>query len=70
LAEIPQNELAPTTTVGLFDDSIAVSEIDNLFPDSNRRAFACHWSMILPETASTLAVQRQRLWQKGERSVK
>jgi len=32
--------------VGLFDDSIAVPEIDKLFPGSNKRAFACHRAVM------------------------
>jgi hypothetical protein len=39
--------LAPTTIVGLFDDSIAVPEIDKLFPDSNKRAFTCRRAVTI-----------------------
>jgi hypothetical protein len=35
--------LAPTTVASLFDDSIAAPEGDQLLPDSNKQAFACHW---------------------------
>jgi len=47
----------PTTIVGLSRDSTADSEISKLFAGSIERAFACHRTVILPETAFILAFQ-------------
>ena len=40
----------PTTVAGLFDDSIAVPDIDKLLPDATKQASACDPTVMLPET--------------------
>jgi hypothetical protein len=45
------DELAPTTTVGLFDESIMFSDIPQALFRLGKGAFACRRTRIVPETA-------------------